>query len=215
MDYDGGNFDPAIHVPGYAEALAKETEKRDLAFVRVHPDIMGIPVCHMTPEHLAILRGIDSPFVAYTDEFCRQQASAVDAFLFVWIVSVDFVPGNGWKSKWRKRRLGKRMRSMNWGELCKSISAYVDNTFWDSSGGGGQKQKPIASDQAMIIDVVAREYHWSQSEIMSTPFVRLFQYFRLISARRQMEAGKRPAFWNRSDKLVGDWLDERNKTRAN
>lgn len=185
-----------LSVPGYREAREREDSIRDAAFILEREEIEGVSVLPMNARHFLLLAGTGSPFV------CGGSPSEVAAARFLWIVSPQFEIG---ESKARDKFL-KRVRKLPFVATCASIHRYVDETFMDAPGGKASEKIPDTSFVAELVDLLAREYHWTERDILNLPLKRIFQYLRRIQKHHDTDA----TFVNPSDEIRGKWLREEN-----
>ena len=203
-------------MPGYAEAVARETRIRDEAFFDVCERICGVEVLPLTPELADALQAVESPFFVG-----RREPVETDVALFFWICSPQFVPGcrlTWWKpSTWiqkfkqslRQRRVIASIRHLNFGEACKAIEQYVDLSFIDAPGGSKQRRISFVSWKASLIHFIAEAYGWDEQKIRTTSFKKLFQYQRSIRLSR----GMGPLINPYSDRVRADFLKARNAAK--
>lgn len=184
-------------IPGYKEAVRLENQSRDLSFLSHRENICGMEVLSMNLKHFILLDGIRSPFLY------ERLGDPADAVMFLWILSPEWKP-----TKCReKKRLIKRCRRLNYGQLTKEILEYVKQTFQDSpSGRTGEEYIPFMSCAAVFVDRLASQYGWTDETILNVPLRRLFQYQRAIRKRLDPKA----ILFNESDKVRGQWLAQSN-----
>lgn len=182
-------------IPGYAEAIAREAFLRDASFVPVNESICGIEVAPLTVAHLGILQSIGSPFV------CGGMPEPQDAIRLLCIVAVDAGKPKSFK-RWRFiRRCGR----LNLQRCFADIFDYIKGAFEDAPNSGGNRKASASyySLCASIVGLIAREYGWSESAILSLPLKRLWQYRAEIIASR----GDKSFLSNPSDIRIQEWLD--------
>jgi hypothetical protein len=185
-------------VPGYREAVQRETDLRDAAFLPVTDSICGVEVNQLTPFHLAALTLARSPFICGGVPFPR------DIAIFLWCVSPEYNP----RSVVARWFFIRRVAKLDYRESVEAIMRYVSEAFFDAPGGKGERFKQsYYSSTASIVDLLAHEYGWAEADIMRVPFKRLFQYSRCIRERY----AERPMFFNASDSILAEWQDEQNR----
>lgn len=184
-----------LSIPEYAEAREREETARDAAFVLEHDDICGVPVKPLSLRHFTLLVAIGSPFV------CAGELTATEAARFIWIVSA--VRCRNDTAQARDRFL-KSIRGLNFVHACQGISRYLDEAFQDSPGGGSSNRPLSTSFAAVLVDMIAREYGWRESDILDMPLRRLFQYLRCIRHHHDPDA----VFVNPSDAVRRRWVKE-------
>lgn len=194
-------------IPGYREAVERENNVRDNAFLGIAEKICGIEVFSMTPRHFLILDGIGSPFVTggsiLPEEVVR----------FLWIMSPRFRivrSFHDWIARWR---FAASCRKLNWETSIKAIFAYLEETFMDRPGANSASNS-VGSNWswlAAMVDAIARNYHWSEETILNTPLKRLFQYRKIISMANDPNA----IHFNPRDKVIGEYLRKINNISDN
>lgn len=219
--------------PEYQAALKQDGENRETAFYDLPETVCGFELKPLTALGLLALHHIQSPFLI--QQFIRGKRKPVDSLpfdagdewlnahvlihpreipRFLWPLSVDFVPMAG--SRWRKflarmahRRFVRRCRKLSYGKSCEEIRHYLDDSLCDRPGGAGVGI-PIASWISGDVHFLAKEYGWTEREILNTPLKRIYQY-----QRRIVEAsGNKAAISNRSDSLKAEWLARLNERLA-
>jgi len=185
-------------IPGYAEAVEREQSDRDAAFVLDRDQIEGIEVVPMTARHFLILDGCASPFL------CGGLPSPADVGVFLWVMSPGFKIGD---TAARDPFLAT-IRGVAYAQAALSIREFVEDALADAPAAeGGGHRRQVVSWVAHYVDLLAREYHWSEAEILGLPLKRMFQYVRKIQGR----SDDRAIFINRSDELRAAWLREQNE----
>lgn len=188
-------------VPGLREALDREASTRDESFLDLPRLICGFEALPLTPRHLLLLNGVSSPFI------CGGVPLPEDVALYLWILSPQFLAGQSFRARWRRSRFLRRARSIEYIPAVEAIRDHLDDAFMDAPSGEGGTAQPVACLTASLVDLFASEYGWPQSETLSTPLARLWQYRRLITRRDNPKA----VLVNRySARVTGDWLAELN-----
>lgn len=192
-----------VEIPGYAEALRRETSARAYAFAEVNVGTLnGLPARLMTMRLLHRLRLGRNGFVVPCrfDSDAEAYAHALD---FVWKLHPR------WKPAKAKPSMADNIRRALWQyraaqvpprDFVMAVMDYLDEMFFDSpfidpaprSSNGDRVRvmgresftPPIASDLASIIDLFAEGgYGWTPDQILDLPLVRLWQHARLILRR--------------------------------
>src|SRR5689334_706017 len=83
-----------FEIPGYREAVKREMDIRDAAFLNITADICGIPIRQMTPRDYLILDGLGSPIL----DGRIATASREDIVKFLWFLSPEYRHGSWWRS---------------------------------------------------------------------------------------------------------------------
>jgi len=187
-------------IPGYREAVERENAARETAFLDVPVDIAGVDCVQLTPARLILLHGIESPFI------CGGMVSPAAVAAFLWIVSVDFKPGD----TAARDAFVKRIRKTDAKAAIDGIRKYLDDALMDApTNEDGAHGAPVVSFTASVVHALAKLYHWSERDILNIPLARIWQYLRL--ARR--DADPKAIFVNPSGRIIGDWLAEQNQSR--
>jgi hypothetical protein len=210
-------------IPGYRDAIRRESFIRDASFLPVNEKLAGFEVRPMTLSDYLSLRLIGSPFLVGGDP------TPADIRGFLWRLSPQYST-NSRRARWRhmrkcrafippaepllrfpwslKRWAKKTVQALELqGNVLIAIRAYVEDTFqdWPSSKGQGENVS-YYSDAASIVASLAREYGWTESAILALPMRRLLQYLKEI--RHQ---GGAKVLFNRSDAIKDRYLADQNK----
>ena len=179
-------------IPGLREAIEAEQHIRDTSFLPLPESVCGFDVKPLTLRHVLTLGAVGSPFMRGGHPMPHD----IGAFL---IVVADW---KGFKRWCCLRKLGR----VSFRDAVESVDSFVKESFQDSPSGTGEASASYYSFAASIVDVLGKEYGWSESEILDVPLKRIFQYLKAI-ARRNGET----VFFNPSDSVRSRWLDEVNK----
>ena len=189
-------------IPGYTAAVLRERELRDLAFLNLPLPLCGIVVRQFTARHLILLGAMENAFVTR-----RGVPTITDVFQFLWVVSPEYGVDPDQRGAFWKRLATK----LNGTQPLPAIMKYLDDAFYDAPLGTPTPQKLFTSSVAGIVDTLASEYGWTDDLILEMPLARVFQYLRRIRQRTNPQA---PMF-NRSEKLISDWMNARMRQTAN
>jgi len=185
-------------IPGYAEAVEREQSNRDASFVIDRDEIAGIEVVPMAARHFLILDGCGSPFLG------GGLPTETDIGIFLWVMQPNFRPGD----IVARDAFAQTIRTIDYATFVLAIREFIDDALADSpAADGGRCGRQVVSWVAHYVDLIAREYHWSEAEILSLPLKRLFQYVRKIQGRLDDKA----IFINRSDEVRAAWLRAQNE----
>lgn len=201
-----------IEIPGYAEALRRESELRRKAWSDDSDTIAGVTVRLLTLRDMEKLAGMRNGF------FCPWKFDTDTEFLghcaqLVWWLSDCAKPkdGMGYVSRAivaaQAQRLIKHV-GQDPKQLADDCMRYVKDTFMDApKGGGGTGASPIAGGPAYVADLLASGgYRMTVDEVLDMPLVRLWQLIRLVLKRVN---GETPT--NESDRIATDYLATLNK----
>jgi hypothetical protein len=175
-------------IPGFPEAVERQNDDRDAAFLELTTSICGIEIRQMTPEDFLILNGINSPLLR------GGIPSPAHVAKFLWHLSPDYNPQSESAFSAFMHKVGK----INYADAIKSIKAYLERTFMDSPGESDGESVSYASWCAHIVDVFASEYGWPRKEVLKCSFRVLYQQMNCIKKRHNPDA----PVWNPSDKLI-------------
>ena len=189
-------------IPGYREAVNRESAVRDQSFLDLAEEICGLEVLPMTARHFLILDGIGSPFLLNAADPVTGVAPA-DVALFLWALSPDYSPS----ARWRRWRFIRSCRKLPFVRACCQIRRYVEDTFQDAPASGDANGPSFYASVATLVDCFAREYGWAERDILTMPLKRAFQYLRCIVKHRDPKA----TLFNPSDRVRGDWLARVNR----
>lgn len=179
-------------IPGYREAVKREGDIREAAFLDLTTSICGVEIRQMTPRDLLILDGIGNSLVSNGLPTPEELAD------FLWKLSPKFKLN----APFRRWIFWESIRKLNYLHAVKACANYVDDTFQDSPASSSDRSLPYAAWTAYIVNNIAMNYGWSESSILNIPLKRLFQYLRCI---RRYHDPNAPLF-NPSDKLKGDYV---------
>lgn len=166
----------------YQEAVKRDTDVRDAAFLELTTAICGVEIRQMTPRDFLIIDGIGSPFIYGL----KDQADNQDVVAFLWLISPRFRPGR--LAAWR---FGRRCRKINFGLAVKAIEQYVEDTFQDAPGGSPSNDTPFASCVAFWVHRLSSAYGWDWRDVIRTPLKVLFQQLKCIEAVSDSKADLR------------------------
>jgi hypothetical protein len=183
-------------IPGYAEALARERELRELVFAEACAPIAGVEVTPLTLRKLAYLRIAGNRFVTGSGP-----VTAAHAVLFLWVASRAFVP---FDLVARNKFINSASR-LPASDVYDGIRAYLADAFFDVDGSDGDGSPPIASFEASVIDTIASAYGWTREAILDLSLPEVSQYLRLID-RRRGGVVTNPT----SDRVKMKWLESMN-----
>ncbi len=219
-----------LDIPGYAEAVIQEQVLRDAAFLGLKESIAGFQVMPITVWHYIALR------LARNSVFLQEETpSPEDLANFLWILSPQYRPESrilkwlffsrckrifgppkflplvntrGAKARFNVRN---RQRLINGARVLGEAKAYVAAAMQDRppSKSINGFEPDYYSDGALFCSLFAREYRWSESEILRMPIKRMWQYLNEIRRNRNPKA----ILCNPSDVVMADWIRSRNQNR--
>jgi hypothetical protein len=183
----------------YLDAVERENNLRDAAFLDLPTRIQGLLLAPMTLRHWIILNGIGSPFLV------GGLPSLEQLIQFFWVMNPKFTPGRSF----RRGRFIASCRSLLYGQAVLSCRALVRDTFQDgppSSGNGDEA--PGYSFAASIIHALASDYGWTEDYILNIPLRRVFQYMKIARMTREIVRGETPRKWNPSERIRLDYIQQ-------
>lgn len=220
-----------VEIPGYADALRRESEQRLAAFVDVPGGLVplcGLPVRILTLRLLHTLRAARNGFVCPW-RFDTDAEVAAHALDFTWKISPHYRPPLMARSLdlgylWHRARWQHRAARVPLADLIAGVHAYLADVFADSPfrhGGAdatadnGQPSTrrsqsmnfspALACESAYVIDLFAEGgYPWNADAILDCPLPRLWQHIRLIQQRVH---GVRPL--SEAQKLANTYMAHR------
>lgn len=179
-------------IPGLREAVKRENDIRDAAFLDLTTDICGVKIRQMTPRDLLILDGIGNPLMS------GELPSPERLAEFLWLLSPRYAN----RALLRRFLFGRSIRRLDYMAAVKACWRYIEDTFQDSPGNSGVSAMPYAGWCAHLVNSMAINYHWSEETILNTPLKRIFQYLKCIRRHHDPQA----PMHNPSDKLKGDYI---------
>jgi len=185
-------------IPGYAEAVTREQQNREVAYLGVPFVAEGVRLAQMTPRILAALYAHRSPFVC-GGSIPDPVESVVQ---FLWACSLNY--SNSRFARWHfVRSIARRVRRGTFDifRALDDIDEYVEVTFQDGPR-GGPSSIPYVSQIAWIeYTMSGSPWNWTRERIMKTPLRIIYQQMRC----KEMAHGEAPI--NPSDRIRAEWLD--------
>ena len=211
-------------IPGYAEAVNRESMLREAAFVSLPSEICSFAISVFTLQHYLILKLIGSPFLT------GRTPSPNDLQATLWLLNPSYgskQAGNAHVMRCRAFLPPSQPNSRNWliqaiwrrqykrrlelaAEITTKLREYIDDALIDFPA--GSKKGYVTSyygDGAWICGIFAHHFGWHDSQTLQTPMARLLQYLKVIA---DLQGSKVPKF-NPSDLIVGRWISELNAKR--
>lgn len=202
-----------VEIPGYREAVKREAQVRDTAFLDGLEIVCGVEVCPLSLRRLIWLEQAHNGFVVpwRFDDDGEMFAHAVQ---FLYFMRPSYSPPKSAKeSFWQSFCSGmkeqlfiNRMARTNRDETLDELSGWIKSAFMDApnAGNGGVPTASYASYPAYVVDLFAEAgLPFTYTEIMDMPLARLWQHWR-IAARRVKDT----ALTNPSDDLATKHLAE-------
>lgn len=184
-------------IPGFQADYKRENDYRDAAFVDgLTTNICGVEIRQMTPQDFILLDGVGNPLVVGGLPTPEQLT------FFLWILSPEYRP----KAPFRAWLFGRRCSRLPYWQSVTACLKYLEITFQDSPGGASIIQRQFAGWCAHLVTEVALNLPWSERDILSMPFRRLFQYLKCIRKYQDPQA----PMHNPSDKKVSEYMKLKN-----
>lgn len=216
-----------LAVPGLAEAMEREKITRDADFLNVSTTVEGFELVPLTLYHLCLLRIAKSPFVIGGTPSPEQLTA------FLWVMSPEFEPlphslararimkqchafippALPWLHTRRAMSKYKRLseaRLILATKLVIGCRQFIHETFEDSPPRPATVtfRPDYYSSSTSFCAALAREFGWSENEVLHMPMRRVLQY--LNEAREHNDP--KAILFNPSDRVTRDWLISQNKT---
>lgn len=209
-------------IPGYREAVVKERQIRDAAFLPVNEKVAGFEVVPMTLQQFDTLRFVENSLLSSS-----AIPSPLEIVSFLWMLNprykVGVKPPPWFLKQCRffipptapllKTKLAMVIHERKTAETIRNAihviaqcREYVEESTMDFPSGGGKSVKSYYSDVAGLCHVFAREYGWTDEKTLNTPIKRLLQF---INAMK--EGGDKASVSNPSDRILGAWISEKNR----
>src|ERR1044071_529743 len=217
-----------LDIPGYREAVAKERLAREASFMPITETVGGFELVSMTLRQFLILSTMRSPLLT------NETPTPIDLATFLWLLNPHYTPWGGFHRwlmlrklrrcvtpptpLWTSKRITARHeRRVNLAlfraaKLVEAVRGYVVETLQDwqpSNSPSGVVMVDHYSDGVAICAAMAREYHWSQEEVLNLPMKRLLQYLKEI----RVHNGSKIPLCNPSDHIRAQWLEQVNQRR--
>ena len=181
----------------YDEAAERQDELRDGAFLDLPLNLCGFPCAPLTARRFAVLVASRSPFL------CGGFPMPAHVAQFLWALHPNF----SFTNTIERDAFIEACGAVEYASAVEEIKAFVEDCFMDSPQSSGTKSESYNSWLASMVDALAREYGWTQPEVLNLPMASLFQYIRLIE-RRNGEKG--PQFNRLTDSAKNQWLEQMN-----
>jgi hypothetical protein len=213
-------------IPGYAEAVERESMLRESVFVFDGPrDIFGFPISVFTLRHYLTLKLIASPFLT------GRTPSPEDLHAALWLLNPahgspqalaahvrrcrSFIPPSQPASRWWliqavwRRQYVQRLAAA--AEITDKLREVINESLMDFPGGSGRNATSYYGDGAYICGVFAYHFKWFYLKTLATPMSVILQELKVIA---DLNGSKAPKF-NPSDLVAGRWLKEQNAAKRN
>lgn len=185
--------------PGYAEAVAREQQLREEAYLNAPSNICGVRVKQITPRLLGLLNVIQSPWTF------GGQVTPGASIQFLWTLANDFTDRSDEMRDWFTVNFVRRIteKEWDWEYVFDSIGEFVDDTFMDAPT-GGTESTPYASTTAWLEVRMRKFMGWDSETTLNTPLRRIYQLLRC----EQIMDGDRTIVNKYSDAANDAWIKQ-------
>lgn len=174
-------------IPGYWDAVARETIGRDAAYLRLPRLIAGVEVRPLTLLDYLRLSAENSPFVA------GGQPGRDDCAFLLWHQRRNV------SAEETAHEFAARFDALDAGLLATACGQFVTEALADKPGGSVGNQASYYGLGAMLVTAFRKAYPGiSKQEVLNTPMDELFQEYRAMHPSAVM--------FNPSDRLKAVWL---------
>jgi hypothetical protein len=171
-----------------ARADRLETYWRDFAFLGINEELrLGktrVEVCLLTLRMFVQLMAVRSPFVV------GGRVRPEHLVQLLWRMSPKYQANDKAARAAFIESIAPVFAGTVFPRAVRIVSRFFDRMLLDKppvSEGGGVSSKPDASFAAGVIHLVAKNYGWSQDEILDTPMPVLFQFIRKLQRDQDPE----------------------------
>lgn len=193
------------------DAIVHQSDARVAAYCDVPfaLEVLGVRVRYLNLRDLATLQFCGCAF------FCENsKVQVVDAIKVLWLCSKDY----DHDSKSAKAFARKICKQFSNDAIVEAVAGFVDDNLLDCGCWGllpGEQkdntptEPPHYTTTALLVAEIASAYHWSESDILSMPLPRVYQYFHLALANKNPEY----KFTQLSEHLVRKFMFENRKKK--
>jgi len=181
----------------YLAAAGRQDELRDGAFLDLPLNLCGFPCAPLTARRFAVLMHSRSPFL------CGGVPMPEHVAQFLWALH----PAFGYTNTKERDAFIQSCGAIEYAAAVDELRAFIEDCFMDSPSTSGNRSESYNSWLASLVDTLAREYGWSEGEILELPMARFFQYIRLIVARNCPNV---PQFNKLTDGVKNTFLNQLN-----
>jgi hypothetical protein len=179
--------------------LAYEETCSQESWINISETICGFEISQLTPRHILILNGINSPVLN------GDKIKLEDIVMFLWVCSPNF----SYDIRQRNKFI-KNASKINYHDALFEIQSLVSKTFIDADYDDRTKKERLNADTlAYIIDTFAREYGWSVETTMQTPLRQVYQLTSVMNERTAKANGETYSKIRESDKMVNKFIRNR------
>lgn len=190
-------------IPGYDEALAHERALREEVFAFDFDLVCGVRVLHITPQLLARLFRVNTPFLG------EGECNINHVVQLLWIVSPLYSENIEARDAFIEGALPKLLE-IGQEECIEDINRFLDDTFLDAPENGGTDSVPYVCSVAwMLYKMRCEPYRIPKSEAEKMPIREIYQYIKCF----KLEKGD--AVYNSiSDRARDEFLHSLNGTKT-
>ena len=186
-------------IPGYREAVARETVGRDAAYLALPRLVAGVALRPLTLRDYLRLSVEGSPFVA------GGKPGRDDVCFLLWHQRAENLDGED------HRAFAARFDQVDLALLSAACGEYVSQALVDAPQGSGSRKGAYFGIAARLIRTFRHEYPgMTRDEVLDTPLDQLWQEDRAITQAHYPTA----LLFNRSDRLKSEYAARFNQPAA-
>ena len=192
-----------IHLPSdLQQKLTLFDSYQSESFLFLNENILGVEIQNMTIKHFLILDGIESAFLK------NHPIQPEDVGLFLWVLSPKYSTDEN-----ERKKFFKEIVNLDFKKTIKEIEEYLIKTFQDADDEESD-EKGYANFVSYLIDLFAREYHWTISEIMNLPLRVVYQLITAIQERSAKLNGESYSKLRQIDELINKHILNEHKKNS-
>ena len=202
--------------PAIREAINREKETRQEAWLGLEDPLCGVPVKPLTLRMVLFLDLAANWYVAGgfgSVDFTAGSTVSDWVFnqsQFLWVVSPQFAPGD----ERARKRFYKSLRKLQPATLHREIERFYGAAFFDAPANNhANSSAPKVDWIAALVHEFASAYHWPADHILDTPLRVLLQLRRCIQISNEPKSAS--SLPNpESDAATKAYLDELNRKKT-
>ncbi len=188
-------------IPGYKEAIAKESRTRLLAWFECSKSVCGFEIAPLTLRRYNLLQLYESPLLKDVAPSAAELAQfllimhprffemgAVSKWFFLRKCGKVFspTPKPFWKTTARHEK-SEAKKLANAANIVEASIMEIRDALYDSGKSGGGS-KSFYNSVVSVCALLARNYGWTEGEILNIPLSRVFQYSRECKEKFSLDA---------------------------
>jgi hypothetical protein len=182
-----------------AEAERKDAEQKGKAFLPLPYLIEDLGEFEVVPLTLRKYAMISLP------GFWEKDNGRLSVLRFLWILSPEFEP-----SKKKAQEFLDAHRFTDLSGYDEQIRAFIGRAFELAPQKNKDKPGKVQEWLSHFVDIFAKEYGWTDDQILDAPMARLWLYLRRI---RDRSSKTKISFCEEADRLRQQFMDEVNNSR--